>query len=111
MSAFRTIVLQAFIGVALMLAAQGAQFLPGHSCISHAQIPMTRSIALANGWSCLNCNGEAQIESLATPDRTWGPPYVARRICKVYVDAAESNPWYGDGSRCTFSYVKQAAPC
>ncbi len=83
----------------------------GHSCISHVQIPMRQSVANANGWQCINCNGQALIESQATPDKTWGPPYVLQRICKVYV-SPESNAWYGDGQRCSFSYVKRSAdPC
>jgi len=104
------LLLQLSIGIALVVTAEGAQLHPGHSCISHAQIPMTSAVALANGWSCLNCNGEPQIESLATPDKVWGPPYVTKKICKVYV-STQSNPWYGDGTRCVFSYVKQADPC
>lgn len=83
---------------------------PGHSCVSHAQIPMSRAVAAANGWTCINCNGELLPKSLATPDKKWGPPYVVDRICKVYV-SPQSNTWYGDGSTCAFSYVKGADPC
>lgn len=87
----------------------------GFYCIAGAHIPATDGAAQSNQWtpdSAAFANF-AFPQSRATPDKTWGPPYTAHRICKVYVDPGNlTYAWFGDGHACQNAWSKLPAdPC
>jgi hypothetical protein len=81
-------------------------------CIAGAHIPMSDSAAESNHWMKDGAAfaGIAFPESRATPDMTWGPPYRAHKICKVYVDPGHlTYAWFGDGHGCQNAWSKAPA--